>query len=165
MEITSKKRRWGVDSRKIPGTEQELSPSWATATWVGAGGPKAGNPCVFPFYYPDCSLMQKAQSCKSNATIHRTLYTKCAGDRADVPWCSTQTHWNNSHIMGQYKQCSTNFTEIGDSLNLASSYFANLWDEGLYNLDLDGSGHCHTYNPGFPSLAGFKGHILLGMYF
>ena len=69
--------------------------------------------------------------------------------------------------MGEYKQCSTNFTEVGDLYNLASSDFANLWEEGLYNLDLDGSGHCHTYNPVFPSLAGFKGQlfILLGTYF
>ena len=128
-------------------------------------GPKNGHPCVFPFYYPDCSLMRKATACIAKATINRTLYTKCA-DNEDTPWCSTRTHWNNSHIVGNFKWCSSNYSEERDSQNIASSDFDSLWEEGLYDLGNFASGHCHTYNPGFSSLAGFKGQlfILLGKY-
>ena len=125
-------------------------------------GPKAGLPCVFPFYYPDCSLMRKATECLSKATINRTLYTKCA-DNEDTPWCLTRTHWNNSHIIGNFHGIILK-NEIPK--NVASSDFDNLWEEGLYDLNKFASGHFHTYNPGFSSLAGFKGQlfILLGMY-
>ena len=133
---------------------------------IEVSGPKAGHPCVFPFYYPDCSLVDKPPECKSNAKIKRTLYNNFA-DNEDTLWCSTRNYWNNSYIMGEYKCCSRNCNTEGDSPNLASSDFENYWEDGLYSLDMYGSGHCHTYNPGFSSLAGFKGqfYILFGRPF
>ena len=104
--------------------------------------------------------MRKATECLSKATINRTLYTKCV-DNEDTPCCSTRTHWKNSNIIGHFKWCSWNNTEERDSQNVASSDFDNLWEEGLYDLNKFASGHFHTYNPGFSSLAGFKGQLFI----
>ena len=38
------------------------------------GGPRAGEPCSFPFIYPDCKLMVKAHRCKSNPGLAPVWY-------------------------------------------------------------------------------------------
>ena len=43
--------------------------------------------------------------------------------------------------------------------NLAGPRFSSLWQEGLYDLDTWGSGHCHTFNPDTSSYAGFQGQL------
>ena len=130
-------------------------------------GPRAGNPCAFPFYYPDCNLLRKSGRCKKKDPINAQMYTKCIKN-GDMPWCSTRNHWNNSHIIGEYAYCSQNCTSESmhriQAYNPASSGFEKLWEEGLYDLDMYGAGHCFTYNPEYSSLAGYKGelYILLG---
>ena len=50
-------------------------------------------------------------------------------------------------------------TSRDGNYSLAHKDFDHLWEEGLYNLDRYGAGHCYTYNPPFKSLSGFAGHV------
>ena len=135
-------------------------------------GAKAGYPCTFPFYFPDCNLNKKSVLCKQNSRIKPKLYSECTTVGNSIrPWCSTRTYLNNSHIFGDFGYCSPNCTGgllaiKSEEFNLASTAYDKLWEEGLYDLDMYGSGHCHTYNPEFTSLAGFKGqlYVLLGKF-
>ena len=43
--------------------------------------------------------------------------------------------------------------------DLAGPGFSPLWQEGLYDLDTWGAGHCHTFNPDTSSYAGFQGQL------
>ena len=76
---------------------------------------------------------------------------KCIPE-AGYEWCSTKTHWNNSHIQGEFGKCSPHCKANNNSAeNLASLEFHSLWEEGFYRLVDEDLGHCHTYNPGHRS--------------
>ena len=70
-----------------------------------ARGPRAGEPCSFPFLHPDCSLMKKSGKCTGDPGITMVKYEGCYNDK-DTTWCSTRTYHNRSHIMGQFGYCS-----------------------------------------------------------
>ena len=62
------------------------------------GGPRVGDPCSFPFLYPDCSLMTKVAMCQSDPGIAPVEYAGCYQEDTDNPWCYTKTYHNRSHI-------------------------------------------------------------------
>ena len=79
-----------------------------------ARGPRAGEPCSFPFLYPDCSLVKKTAECiNAEPGITTVKYAGCYNDE-DIasynPWCSTRTYHNRSHIMGDWGYCSRHCT-------------------------------------------------------
>ena len=41
------------------------------------GGPRVGEPCSFPFFYPDCKLMKQVPLCKSDPGIGAAEYRGC----------------------------------------------------------------------------------------
>ena len=70
-------------------------------------GPKAGDPCAFPFFYPDCKLTKKVTRCKLNPDYKIKAYEECYNDEdTDSPWCYTKTHQNRSHVGGEWGYCS-----------------------------------------------------------
>ena len=73
-----------------------------------ASGPRAGEACSFPFFYPDCKLMKKPFQCKPELEIVLEEYTGCyKTDRTtDRPWCYTKTYPNRSQILGEWGYCS-----------------------------------------------------------
>ena len=74
-----------------------------------ARGPRAGEPCSFPFLHPDCSLMKKSGKCTGDPGITMVKYEGCYNDK-DTTWCSTRTYHNRSHIMGDWGYCSRRCT-------------------------------------------------------
>ena len=108
--------------------------------------PVPGKPCVFPFVYPDCSVVPPPKICLTEGRKMPVVATKCLND-GSIEWCSTRTHWNNTHITGQYGRCSPHCKQHAHSTeNLASADFQDLWEEQFYLLISDYIGHCHTYN-------------------
>ena len=110
-------------------------------------GSVPGKPCIFPFVYPDCSLDRPSMICNTEGDKIPQIYTKCISEK-NYGWCSTRTHWNNSHIVGEYGTCSTRCADQPYSAeSLANMDFQYLWEEGFYGLLVSNLGHCHTYNP------------------
>ena len=70
------------------------------------GGPRDGEPCSFPFLYPDCKLMTKVSRCQSDPGIAPVEYAGCYKEDTDNPWCYTKTYNNKSHIKGEWGYCS-----------------------------------------------------------
>ena len=74
-------------------------------------GPRAGEPCAFPYFYPDCNLTKKVSMCQSEPEISRTEYRGCYNKaNTDTPWCYTKTYHNRSHIIGEWGYCSSGCT-------------------------------------------------------
>ena len=71
-----------------------------------AGGPRAGEACAFPFFYPDCKLMKKSNNCKPELGIVPEEYAGCYKTDTDRPWCYTKTYPNRSQIPGEWGYCS-----------------------------------------------------------
>ena len=72
-----------------------------------ASGPRNGEPCSFPFIYPDCQLMTKVSRCRSDPGIAPVEYRGCyTAPDTDNPWCYTKTYHNRSHIKGEWGYCS-----------------------------------------------------------
>ena len=114
-----------------------------------------GRPCVFPFIHPDCSTHPSPPICNSSATIVPTLHTKCPPKN----WCSTKTHWNNSHIAGEYGLCSPRCaSKVLPTENLASSEFPGLWKGRIFSLVNDSL--CFTYKPSHQTTAGHQAKFL-----
>ena len=108
-------------------------------------GPKAGDPCSFPFIYPDCKLLKKVTRCQLNPNYAPGEYTGCYdAEDTDTPWCYTRTHYNRSHVGGEWGYCSHNcssltarssvstvlFTPIGPAPTRLGSHFTvkdNSW--------------------------------------
>jgi hypothetical protein len=115
------------------------------------GNPEDGKLCIFPFLYPDCKTFPQPAVCQYQGSREPVVHTKCMDDDH---WCSTRTHWNNSHIKGHFGKCSQHCEDqINATENLVSSDFASLWEEGFYRMLNDNIGHCHTYNPDGKSAA------------
>ena len=78
-----------------------------------ARGPRAGEPCAFPFFFPDCKLETKEARCESDPGVAREEYRGCYNDE-DItsykPWCYTRTYHNRSHITGNWGYCSQHCT-------------------------------------------------------
>ena len=109
--------------------------------------PEEGKICIFPFVYPDCGLIPPGKVCFSGGNKTPSVHRKCIYDES-FSWCSTRTHWNNSHITGHFGKCSSHCVEnVNHTENLASREFESLWAEGFYRIFNDVIGHCHTYNP------------------
>ena len=109
--------------------------------------PEEGKRCIFPFLYPDCGVFPPGKVCYSKGNQTPVVHHKCIYDES-FSWCSTRTHWNNSHITGQFGKCSPHCADhVNATENLASSKFESFWEEGFYRLFNDNIGHCHTYNP------------------
>ena len=76
-------------------------------------GPKAGEPCAFPFFYPDCKLWTKVTRCKLDPGYVIAEYQECYNDvDTDTPWCYTKTHHNRSHVGGEWGYCSQDCTRL-----------------------------------------------------
>ena len=74
-------------------------------------GPRAGEPCAFPYFYPDCNLTKKVSMCQSEPEISRTEYRGCYNKaNTDNPWCYTKTYHNRSHVIGEWGYCSPRCT-------------------------------------------------------
>ena len=76
-------------------------------------GPREGEPCSFPFFYPDCKLMTKTPECKADPGTARLEHPGCFTDEGITsynPWCYTRLHHNRSHIMGDWGYCSHHCT-------------------------------------------------------
>ena len=76
-------------------------------------GPREGDPCSLPFFYPDCKLTTKTPECLADPGIARLGYAGCYNDAditAYIPWCYTRVHQNRSHVMGYWGYCSHNCT-------------------------------------------------------
>ena len=76
-----------------------------------ASGPRAGEPCSFPYVYPDCQLMTKGGvgvlgKCSLDPGIVPVEYWECYKEETDTPWCYTQTYHNRSGILGVWGYCS-----------------------------------------------------------
>ena len=73
-------------------------------------GPREGDPCSLPFFYPDCKLTTKTPECMANPGIARSEYAGCYSTSllfsSFIPWCYTRVHHNRSHIMGYWGYCS-----------------------------------------------------------
>ena len=72
-------------------------------------GPRAGEPCAFPFFYPDCQLMTKSRECQLNPGVARQEYSGCYNNEeisSYNQWCYTRTHHNRSHMMADWGYCS-----------------------------------------------------------
>ena len=76
------------------------------------GGPRVGEPCSFPFFYPDCKLTTKVSLCKSDPGIVPGEYRGCYREDTDNPWCYTKTYHNRSHMKGEWGYCSHNCSEL-----------------------------------------------------
>ena len=74
-------------------------------------GPRAGEPCSFPFFLSDCKTPGDCN--KSDPGIARVKNAGCYNDE-DIAsyntWCSTRTDHNRSHIMGEWGYCSQDCT-------------------------------------------------------
>ena len=130
-------------------------------------GEKPGKPCSFPFVYPDCTVIPKPSFCKHSESNIPITYTRCSSTADTKHWCSTQTHWNNSYIEGEWGYCSNECVKVDDDTNILNDLQkgTSLLEEILFNLDGDiDKGHCYTYNPEFPSFADSQGtfYALLG---
>ena len=76
-------------------------------------GPRAGEPCSFPFFYPDCQVMHKTSVCKLDPGIAGQEYAGCYKDEdtpSQRPWCYTRTYHNRSHFTGEWGYCSRRCT-------------------------------------------------------
>ena len=114
---------------------------------ITVGNPVPGKPCSFPFVYPDCSVFPTTKACFSTEIAQPLPRYECITE-GGFSWCSTRTHWNNSHITGEYGTCSPHCKDSKNSTkNLVNIEFQSLWEEGYYRLFNDGVGQCHTYNP------------------
>ena len=60
-------------------------------------GPRAGEACAFPYYYPDCNLTRKLQECIDDPDIKLIRHTECVTE-TDNPWCYTKTYENRSRV-------------------------------------------------------------------
>ena len=77
-----------------------------------ASGPRDGDPCSFPFIYPDCQLLTKVSRCRSDPGIAPVEYRGCyTAPDTDNPWCYTKTYHNRSHIKGEWGYCSHHCSE------------------------------------------------------
>ena len=138
------------------------------------GGDRIGNPCSFPFSYPDCSIEVQRESFCSETKKMKT-YFHCSTEDSINPWCSTRNYLNGSWIFKEWGHCSEtcsemNMTQIEQSRvdgNLQNPSYNNHWEENFYHFfGTDMTGHCHTYNPLHRSRAGHDGQLyaLLGLY-
>ena len=75
-------------------------------------GPREGEPCSFPFFYPDCKLMTKVAQCQSDPGIVPEKYRGCYTEDTDNPWCYTRLYYNRSHIKGQWGYCSQDCSKL-----------------------------------------------------
>ena len=75
-------------------------------------GPREGEPCSFPFFYPDCKLMTKVAQCQSDPGIVPGKYRGCYTEDTDNPWCYTRLYHNRSHIKGQWGYCSQDCAKL-----------------------------------------------------
>ena len=75
-------------------------------------GPREGEPCSFPFFYPDCKLMTKVAQCQSDPGIVPGKYRGCYTEDTDNPWCYTRLYHNRSHIKGQWGYCSQDCSKL-----------------------------------------------------
>ena len=77
-------------------------------------GPRAGEPCSFPFFLPDCRFVKKPGDCnKADPGIARVKNAGCYNDEEIAsynPWCSTRTYHDRSHISGEWGYCSQHCT-------------------------------------------------------
>ena len=69
---------------------------------------RAGEPCAFPYYYPDCQLLEKVVQCKSQPEIAREEINECFTENTEIPWCYTKAYSNRSHIRGEWGYCPSN---------------------------------------------------------
>ena len=69
-------------------------------------GPRAGDPCSFPYLFPDCNLTKKPKRCESEPGTARVEYRGCYREDTDSRWCYTKTYHNRSHITGEWGYCS-----------------------------------------------------------
>ena len=72
-------------------------------------GTREGEPCSFPFFYPDCKLMHKTSLCKLDPGLTGQEYAGCYKDEdtpSSKPWCYTRTYHNRSHFTGDWGYCS-----------------------------------------------------------
>ena len=70
--------------------------------------------------------------------------------------CSSHTGTAHSHVIDTQSSC---LSPEAAQYDLAGPGFSPLWQEGLYDLDTWGAGHCHTFNPDTSSYAGFQGQL------
>ena len=115
-------------------------------------------------------MSTKSVRCYDNLTSAPVVYNECISSGEDNPWCYTRTFPNNSHILGQYGDCGPGCGGLNTSLgtgawNLAGEQHGEMWGEGVYRLDEESSGHCHTFNPANISYSGYRGqfYALLGL--
>ena len=75
-----------------------------------ASGPRDGEPCSFPFIYPDCQQVQQVALCVSEPGIAPVEYRGCYKEDSGNDWCYTRTYHNRSQIKGEWGYCSHHCT-------------------------------------------------------
>ena len=60
-------------------------------------GPRMGEACAFPYFYPDCSLMKPSGGCDAQLRDMAPSERKgCILENNDNMWCSSRTYQNRS---------------------------------------------------------------------
>ena len=76
-------------------------------------GLRAGEPCSFPFKYPDCQMTPSSLECRKDPTAAPVEYNSCPLTAKDSgPWCFTRTHPNRSIVTRQFGYCSTDCSAL-----------------------------------------------------
>ena len=85
-------------------------------------GPRVGEPCSFPFFFPDCKLTKKPLQCQPELGFVLTEYAGCYKEETDRPWCYTKTHHNRSQMLGEWGYCSHQCS-VQTVRSLSSNFF------------------------------------------